>query len=200
MSTKGKEDFDGTINGAGYKKSMDDTTKPPMTLIPPTLGIGIARVLGKGAAKYARGQWMQGMSFSEIASAIRRHLDAWEMGEEHDPDSGLPHIYHIGAELAFLSWFQHSARYAEYERFDDRLFKQDWTLVADEPKPREEAPVIAQGIRDWLGTNNTSGALDSIIADIAAEESLGPIEGCPCGECRTKQRAGVPCRDGETIR
>lgn len=119
---KGKEDFNGLIDGLGYKGSMDDPKKPPITLVPPTLVRGIARVLGKGAVRYARGNWMRGMSFSEVLDAAQRHLLAVQQGEDVDPDSGELHIYHAGCELGFLSWFQDGPRAAEYKRFDDRLF------------------------------------------------------------------------------
>ncbi len=120
---RGKEDFSGAIDGLGYKASMDDPTKPPLDLVPPTLARGIARVLGKGAKKYSRGNWMRGMSFSEVIAAAERHLLAIKQGEDVDPDSGELHIYHLGCELAFLSWFQDGPRSAEYARFDDRLFR-----------------------------------------------------------------------------
>ena len=193
---KGKQDWQGEIDGVGYKASFDNPAKWPASQIPPALIEQVARVLGYGAQKYSAGNWLRGMSMSGVMDAVLRHLSAWQSGEQLDPESGLPHLAHASCGLAFLLHFQHGPRAAEYARFDDRLFKP----TEGKPKAREEAPVIAQGIRDWLGTNNAAGALDSIIADIAAEESLGPIEGCPCGECRTKQRAGVPCRDGETIR
>lgn len=123
MSEKGKQDFDGTIDGVGYKGSMDDPRKPPMGLVPPELLELTARVLGYGAAKYARGQWMRGMSFTEVSNALERHLTAWKRGEELDPESGLPHLGHIACCVAFLAHFQHGPRASEYARFDDRLFK-----------------------------------------------------------------------------
>lgn len=123
MSDKGKQDFAGMITGEGYKGSMDDPRKVPITLIPPQFIGGVADVLKFGAKKYARGQWMLGMSFSEVLDAANRHLLALARGEELDPDSGLPHEYHVGCCMAFLSWYKYGPRAAEYARFDDRLFK-----------------------------------------------------------------------------
>jgi len=119
---KGSKDFSGAIDGGGYKASMDDPRKPPLDLVPPTLTLGIARVLGKGAKKYSRGNWMRGMSFSEVIAAVKRHSAAMEAGEDFDPETGERHLYHIGCCLAFLSWFMDGPRAAEYARFDDRLF------------------------------------------------------------------------------
>lgn len=119
---KGKQDFAGNINGVGYKQSMDNPAKFPFSLIPPTAVRWIARVLGFGARKYARGQWMAGMSFSEIISGVRRHIDAWEAGEDMDPESGEPHLAHAMCGLSFLSWFISGPDAEQYRKFDDRLF------------------------------------------------------------------------------
>lgn len=123
---KGKEDFDGNISGDGYKRSMDDPAKSPLTLVPPLFIRGIADVLKFGARKYARGQWMRGMSYSEVIDALKRHTEAIENGQDIDPDSGLPHEYHIGCCAAFLSWYRYGPRADEYRRFDDRLYAAEY--------------------------------------------------------------------------
>ena len=56
---RGKQDFTGTIDGAGYKGSMDDSSKPQLTQVPPPFIAGVAQVLMHGAKKYARGNWMR---------------------------------------------------------------------------------------------------------------------------------------------
>jgi hypothetical protein len=120
--TKGKQDFDGTIDGVGYKQSMDDPKKLPLSLVPPELVEQAARVMAFGARKYARGQWMRGMGFSSPTDALKRHIQAWERGEDVDADSGLPHLAHAAACISFLLHFTEGPRAAEYARFDDRLF------------------------------------------------------------------------------
>lgn len=115
-------DFDGTVDGSGYKNRMDDPSKPQPTLIPPQFIAGVAQVLQFGAQKYSRGNWMRGMSFSSILDAIQTHLLAIQRGEDLDLDSGLPHIYHVGCNLAFLSWYQEGPDCEKYAKFDDRLF------------------------------------------------------------------------------
>jgi hypothetical protein len=119
----GKTDFSGTIDGGGYKKRMDDPKKLQPSMIPPVFIEGVSQVLMFGARKYARGNWMRGMSFTDVLDAIKTHTLAIERGEDLDTDSGLPHIYHIGCGLAFLSWYQYGPRASEYAAFDDRLFK-----------------------------------------------------------------------------
>lgn len=122
VTPKGKQDFSGNITGGGYKGSMDDPRKPPMSLIPVTAKRWIARVLGFGAKKYARGQWMAGMSFSEIIDGVQRHIDAWQAGEDIDPESGENHLAHAMCGLSFLSWYIAGPDAEAYARFDDRLF------------------------------------------------------------------------------
>ena len=116
------EDFTGAVDGGGYKNRMDDPSKLQPTLIPPQFIAGVAQVLQHGAKKYSRGNWMRGMSFSSILDAIQTHLLAIQRGEDLDLDSGLPHIYHVGCNLAFLSWYQEGPNAAEYAQFDDRHF------------------------------------------------------------------------------
>lgn len=124
MARKKKvEDFDGTIDGGGYKRSMDDPNKPPMELVTPTFTEGVARVLGHGASKYARGNWMRGMSFAEVLSSMERHLNALKRGEDIDPDFGEGHIFHLACGAMFLAEFLHGERAEEYEVFDDRIMK-----------------------------------------------------------------------------
>lgn len=126
MSEKGKQDFNGTIDGAGYKQSFDNLDKPALTLVPPVFVEGIAKVLMKGAQKYARGNWMRGMSYSGVIDAMKRHIAAIERGEDLDDGpggSGLPHIFHLGCEAAFYAHFTTGPRSDEYAQFDDRLYK-----------------------------------------------------------------------------
>lgn len=122
VTIRGKEDFSGSVDGAGYKGSMDDTTKRPLTQIPPTFTDGVAAVLQYGAKKYSRGNWMRGMSWSEVLDATKRHIAAFERGETNDPESKLPHLDHAACNLAFLSWYQFGHQVGKHAAFDDRLF------------------------------------------------------------------------------
>jgi dATP/dGTP diphosphohydrolase len=131
---RGKEDFQGEVDGAGYKVSMDDPNKVPLTLVWPGFVAGIARVLRFGARKYARGNWMRGMSFSEVLDAMKRHIAKIELGEDIDPETGESHLYHLGCDAMFLSYYQNGERSAEYAAFDDRLYR-----YKTPPPPKELA-------------------------------------------------------------
>jgi hypothetical protein len=113
------EDFAGAVDGRGYKTVMDNP-KLPLQLIPPALLKETAEVLQFGASKYAPNNWMRGMSWTTVYGALMRHQMAWFMGEELDPESGLPHMAHAACCLAFLSHFRNNPEYAQ---FDDRVFK-----------------------------------------------------------------------------
>ena len=121
-ATKGKADFNGEVDGAGYKGSMDDPKKPPLTLVSKTFIWMVARILGFGAKKYARGNWMRGMMFSEVLDGILRHLTAWNDGEDNDPESGMSHLAHAACGLMFLLEFTEGKRREQYLRFDDRVY------------------------------------------------------------------------------
>lgn len=66
---------------------------------------GIGKVLTFGAKKYSADNWRNGIEYTRLIGAIKRHLSSIEQGEDIDPESGLPHIDHIGCEVMFLSNF-----------------------------------------------------------------------------------------------
>ena len=47
-----------------------------------------------GAKKYSAHNWMKGFDWSRLYDASQRHLTAWNMGEDIDPESGFPHLAH----------------------------------------------------------------------------------------------------------
>lgn len=67
---------------------------------------GVIRVLMYGARKYAKGNWAKGMRWSIPYDCAMRHMDAWQRGEENDPESGLPHLDHALTNLIFLSAYR----------------------------------------------------------------------------------------------
>ena len=80
-----------------------DAGKLPLDLLDPVALDGIAAVLAFGAKKYAAHNWRGGISYSRLLSALLRHSFAILRGEYIDPESGLPHIDHVGCCWMFLS-------------------------------------------------------------------------------------------------
>ena len=81
-----------------------DQGKQRMDLIDPDALEGIAKVLTFGAQKYEAHNWRQGISNSRLVAALLRHLFDILRGEYVDPESGLPHIDHVGCCWMFLSY------------------------------------------------------------------------------------------------
>lgn len=81
-----------------------DSDKPRMDLLDPEFLEDVSRVLGFGAKKYAAHNWRGGISYSRLIGAAYRHLGAINRGEDTDPESGLPHVAHLGCCVMFLSW------------------------------------------------------------------------------------------------
>jgi len=87
-----------------------DLGKLRVDLVPPIVERAIATVLGESAApkgKYPPRNWEKGMDWMRTYGSARRHELAWLGGEDIDPESGLPHLWHILCRYGFL---------AEYER------------------------------------------------------------------------------------
>jgi hypothetical protein len=92
-----------------------DSGKPRMDLLVPEADELTARVLGFGSDKYGPYNWMNGIAYSRLHAALRRHLGSWAKGEDRDPESGLPHLAHARCCLDFLIWMS-----INREDLDDR--------------------------------------------------------------------------------
>lgn len=101
------------MNNQGQKF---DSEKPNVSLVDPSALLGLAKVLTFGAKKYSANNWRKGLEFSRVHSALMRHLLAIQQGEVTDPESGLPHIDHIGCCWMFLSAFMKDS---QYDSFND---------------------------------------------------------------------------------
>jgi len=80
-----------------------DKEKPRLDLVDFEALEGLAKVLTFGAQKYAANNWRNGFEYSRVIAALMRHLSAIQRGEDIDPESGLPHIDHLGCCWMFLS-------------------------------------------------------------------------------------------------
>jgi 5'(3')-deoxyribonucleotidase len=78
----------------------------------------LAKVFSKGAEKYEARNWEKGMSWSSVLASLKRHISAWENGEDKDPESQLLHMGHVAWNaLCLLSY------YKLYPKGDDRRHK-----------------------------------------------------------------------------
>ena len=83
-----------------------DNGKPRMDLIPPEAMLALGAVLEVGARKYSGRNWELGFEWGRSDAALKRHLIAWEAGQDNDPETGLPHLWHVLANAAFLVTFE----------------------------------------------------------------------------------------------
>lgn len=94
-----------------------DQHKTRFELVDPTFVEGVASVLTFGALKYDEFNWAKGIKFSRVIGALKRHIHAFEVGENLDPETGQPHLYHAACNLMFL------AHYMKHKKeLDDRFF------------------------------------------------------------------------------
>lgn len=79
-----------------------DAQKPDLSLLPKSAKEGIARAFMDGEAKYGRYNYLAGMNWTRILSAVERHISAFNDGEDCAPDSKLNHLWHAGAGICML--------------------------------------------------------------------------------------------------
>ncbi len=96
-------DTDPPIAKAPATAIKADTAKPPLDLLDPLALEGLAAVLEFGRKKYAAHNWRGGFKWMRLMAALLRHAFAIIRGEDNDPESGLPHIDHLGCCWMFLS-------------------------------------------------------------------------------------------------
>ncbi len=57
--------------------------------------MGLGDVAGYGATKYEKFNYLKGYDWSSSYHALQRHAMAFWLGEDNDPESGLPHAAHL---------------------------------------------------------------------------------------------------------
>lgn len=85
-----------------------DSGKPDWSLLPFKAVEEIIKVLEFGAKKYARGNFAtgNGIEYSRVINSLIRHTVAFSKGEDLDPESGLSHMAHAGANVLFLLHYE----------------------------------------------------------------------------------------------
>jgi Domain of unknown function (DUF5664) len=105
-----------------------DANKPPVDLLDPGWLLGVARVLGKGAIKYAPGRWKKGMATAKVLAAALRHLLARIGGEKLDAcdttcpqdcqnHTNLPHLDCAACEIMFAAYYDRNSIDVPDDRF-----------------------------------------------------------------------------------
>ena len=79
-----------------------DNGKPRLTLVPPSLIKSVAAIREYGCQKYGSDDNWKLVEPQRYRDALYRHWLAYLEGEVDDPESGLPHLWHIATNIAFL--------------------------------------------------------------------------------------------------
>lgn len=70
---------------------------------------GLASVYTYGAGKYPAGNWCKGQAYSTILASLKRHIAAFESGEDYDAESKCQHMAHAmwncGALISFAKFY-----------------------------------------------------------------------------------------------
>src|SRR5690625_32211 len=79
-----------------------DAGKVRMDLVPMEFVYGTAAALTYGAEKYEAWNWSKGLRKGRVMAALLRHAYAWLARQDLDPETNLPHTWHMAACLAML--------------------------------------------------------------------------------------------------
>jgi hypothetical protein len=91
----------------GNQKIKSDNGKPKCRLVPSEIVRCIARVREYGLKKYGSAESWQKVEVERYQDAMYRHLLAYiENPTGKDEESGLPHLWHIACNVAFLCELQ----------------------------------------------------------------------------------------------
>lgn len=108
-----------------------NTDKTRWSLVPSEVMSAIADHYTRGAKKYADDNWRKGLSYNDTYDCAMRHIHAWKMDEEIDPETGSRHLIASIWNLIALVYFQmHRGIYA---KFDDRVPNAENTIFMDDP-------------------------------------------------------------------
>jgi hypothetical protein len=80
--------------------------KPGVDQIPPELLLEWGEVFSYGEKKYARDNWKLGLEWHQFLGSALRHIYRWQLGEDRDPESGLPHLAHALWNIGCLRYYQ----------------------------------------------------------------------------------------------
>lgn len=122
---------EGRAVSVGRKESEG---KPCFDSLSPAALLALGEVALVGSAKYGQHNYMNGINYSKLYSALIRHLLKWWGGEERDGVDGQHHLASVAWHaLALLHYALHPDAYGG---FDDRPHKLIERLKRDVDNPK----------------------------------------------------------------
>lgn len=86
-----------------------DKGKPRPSLVPVSLIEAVTAVREYGCTKYNDPDNWRNVEPQRYKDALYRHWLAYLKGEKNDEESGLPHLWHLACNAAFLIEFSQNA-------------------------------------------------------------------------------------------
>lgn len=90
------------LDGVPDQQAKADGGKPRPTLVPVSLIEAVTAIREYGCAKYHDPENWRKVEPERYRDALYRHWLAYLKGEELDKESGLPHLWHLATNAAFL--------------------------------------------------------------------------------------------------
>lgn len=87
-----------------------DQGKPRPTLVPASLINAVTAIREYGCKKYNDPENWRKVETQRYKDALYRHWLAYLSGEEFDEESGMPHLWHLACNVAFLIEFQEKSK------------------------------------------------------------------------------------------
>lgn len=93
---------DQTVDQSNKQEAKADHGKVRPTLVPPSLVLAVAAIREYGTEKYGDPENWRQVEPQRYRDALYRHLLEYLKGEKTDAESGLPHLWHMATNVAFL--------------------------------------------------------------------------------------------------
>lgn len=104
------------VSGGKKTGKKFDGGKAPLNLLSNYALEEVSRVLAFGATKYDPWNWAEGIKYSRVIAAAKRHIAAWENRIDIDEESNTNHLGNAMCNLMFL--LDYEAR--QLKELDDR--------------------------------------------------------------------------------
>jgi hypothetical protein len=174
-----------------------DSGKAPLDLLPFRAILSVSLVQQFGAEKYERHGWRRGMEWCRMLAAALRHLFAWALGEDRDPESGLPHLAHAACCVLYLLEYT-----IERVGTDDRYTPGALMNAINDEATRSETHWRERRPDDWrtrFNEQSQKSVQQTKNEIVALGRRLKPISGCGCDLCRINQITNEGALNGAHI-
>lgn len=90
------------MNNNSAEGTKFDAEKVRMDLLSSIALTETAKVMTFGAKKYDDHNWRKGIKSSRLIGALLRHINAYNGGQDKDPETGLSHVAHVMCCAMFI--------------------------------------------------------------------------------------------------